>query len=486
LRPQHVGLGGPLRGNGQTMVSRPPVNIGVIGCGERARFYLRAGGELFRCVACCDLRREAAEALRSEWHFGAAYTDPARLLRRNDIDLVLLLTPPSAYPEWIPAAAQAGKHIYLEGPWVASRETVQKVLEACQSAAVHLGMAHPRRALPRIVAAKRVLESGLLGAPFLGHWETARLHRWPPTSDEAGTLPNCLSEALAPEIDVLCFLVQQPVQEVYARAGRAPFRPDGEGETWAALTLTLGPGMVVQMFHSWDCQSEQRAIESRFHLECTQGTLFVNEEGPDTVAAYLAPQRAWLRPDLPEFGEEIRQSLEAFVEGLSEGVEAEPLAADQLQLLEVTWAVAESLKRNVPVAVPSRFSPEPLSPEAEPVALSVQPPRPRRRFRRARLSPADLARYAARPVPQFDPPVLALPALPLEPPEGPGDPAEPPPAAEDRDPDEGAEELPHRLPASEEEPPAEAGPGPGEEEGAASGSAAVEGPTDDAPPGEAG
>lgn len=431
-------------------MSPDPVNVGIIGCGERARRYLRAGGELFRCVACCDLRREAAEALRSEWHFGAAYTDPARLLRRNDIDLVLLLTPPSAYAELIPAAAQSGKHIYLEGPWVAPRETVQKALESCQSAAVHLGMAHPRRALPRIIAAKRVLESGLLGAPFLVHWETAHLHHGSSASGEPAP-PSLLSEALAPEIDVLCFLVQQPVREVYARAGRAPFRPEGEGETWAALTLALGQGVIAQMFHSWDCQSEQYTVEGRFHLECTQGALFVNEEGPDTVAAYLAPQRAWLRPDLPEFSAEIRRSLQDFIERLSEGVEAEPLAADQLQALEVTWAIAESLKRNAPVAVPP---PAALAPPETERMVPAAPPGRARRFRRARLSPEALTRYAARPVPQFDPPVLVLPALPTEPSEAEVVTETPAPASEDQSPEAGTGEPPGQGSALEEPSPA--------------------------------
>lgn len=397
------------------MISRSPLNLGIIGCGERAREHLQAYKNLFRPVACCDLRREVAEALRSEWHFGAAYTDAGKLLRRNDIDLVLLLTPPTTYPELIPAAAQAGKHIYIEGPLAMSQEDARRVLEACQAAAVHLGIAPSQRALPRIVAAKQVLESGLLGSPFLVHWETACLRHWPPSST-AEAVPHLLLEDLVPEIDVLCFLLQQPVREVYARAGRAPFRPasNGGGETWALLTLTLAQGVVAQMFHSWDCQNERRAVEGRFHLECTHGALFVNEEGPESVVAYLAEQKAWLHADLPEGAAGMRHSMEEFLDRVAERAEPGFPTSDQLQALEAAWAIAASLQRNVPVTVQSLWETErAVSSAIERAAPAAS--RPRRRFRRGWLPPEDLSRYLARPVLQADPPVLVLSALPAVP-----------------------------------------------------------------------
>jgi predicted dehydrogenase len=444
------------------MDSRNPFNLGIIGCGDRARAYLRAGEDLFRCVACCDLRREAAEALRAEWHIGAAYTEARKLLRRNDLDVVALLTPTAAYAELIPAVAQAGKHIYLEGPLATTREAARAAIEACQAAAVHLGVVQPPRAWPRIAAAKRVLESGLLGAPFLARWETAHLRHWPADPAEMerrrrgetetrrhgdtetqvpgtlgtlGTLgtsggeAGLLIEAVAPEIDLLCYLLQQPVSEVYARAGQGPFRAaqgqigrttSSPRETWAVLTLTFADGAVAQMFHSWDCQGEQLAVAGRFHLECAQGALFVNEEGPDTVAAYLAGPKAWLRPDLPPATSGRRRNMEEFLNRLAEGMEPEPPAPDQLYALEAVWAVVESLERHLPVAVQPLFPPEPAGPpEVEPTTLPAGPlPSPPHRPRRARLSPEDTARYAARLVPQPAPPVLVLspqPTAPSEP-----------------------------------------------------------------------
>jgi hypothetical protein len=184
--------------------------------------------------------------------------------------------------------------------------------------------------------------------------------------------------------------------------------------------LTFADGAVAQMFHSWDCQGEQLAVEGRFHLECAQGALFVNEEGLDTVAAYLAGPKAWLRPDLPPATSGRRRNMEEFLNRLAEGMEPEPPAPDQLYALEAVWAAAESLERNVPVAVQPLFPPEPaVQPELEPTTLPAVPlPISPHRPRRARLSPEDTARYAARLVPQPSPPVLVLsppPTAPSEP-----------------------------------------------------------------------
>ncbi len=94
-----------------------PVRFALVGCGRIGRWHARGLARLpdTSLVAVTDSDAEALAALARE--FGA---DPCRslesLLRRSDVDVVIVATPPAGHAAIGEAAAAAGKHVLIEKP----------------------------------------------------------------------------------------------------------------------------------------------------------------------------------------------------------------------------------------------------------------------------------------------------------------------------------------------------------------------------------
>lgn len=104
------------------------------------------------------------------------YATPQELLADPDVDAVYVATPPGSHRDYAVAAAEAGKHVYVEKPMARTGAECEAMIEACERAAVGLFIAYYRRALPRFVAAERALRAGALGTVERA---TVRLHHTP-------------------------------------------------------------------------------------------------------------------------------------------------------------------------------------------------------------------------------------------------------------------------------------------------------------------
>ena len=85
------------------------------------------------------------------------------LLADASIDAVVLATPHSQHCEEIVAAAQAGKHVFVEKPLGLNYENSRHAAEECQKKGVTLAVGYNWRFQPALQEIKRMLEDGRLG-----------------------------------------------------------------------------------------------------------------------------------------------------------------------------------------------------------------------------------------------------------------------------------------------------------------------------------
>src|SRR5215470_2753451 len=92
------------------------IGIGIIGCGNISTVYLHNAPRFRGLVvrACADLRPEAAKAQAAKFGIEAVPVDA--LLARDDIQIVVNLTQPTAHLGVSLAALSAGKHVFSEKP----------------------------------------------------------------------------------------------------------------------------------------------------------------------------------------------------------------------------------------------------------------------------------------------------------------------------------------------------------------------------------
>jgi predicted dehydrogenase len=85
------------------------------------------------------------------------------VLKRPDIDAVVLATPHSAHAEQVTAAATAGKHVHVEKPLTLDRPSAAKVVETAKRAGIVLAVGFNRRFHPSVVEIRKRLADGRLG-----------------------------------------------------------------------------------------------------------------------------------------------------------------------------------------------------------------------------------------------------------------------------------------------------------------------------------
>jgi predicted dehydrogenase len=98
----------------------------------------------------------ADQGIRLLPDYQAVLADPA-------VQAVVLATPHSQHAEQVIAAAERGKHVFVEKPFTLSKASAEAAVVACRKAGVVLALGHNRRFLPAVIEMQRLLAEGALG-----------------------------------------------------------------------------------------------------------------------------------------------------------------------------------------------------------------------------------------------------------------------------------------------------------------------------------
>lgn len=138
-------------------------------------FFFRTGLEPVRKVI---VGRNAEKAKQAAQLFGwDEYScDWQEVVRRPDIDAVVIVTPPNTHSAIAIAAAEAGKHIFCEKPFTITVEEAERTTDAVQRSGVKHMLGFNYRRVPALGLAKQLIQSGRLGKIF--HFRAVYLQDW--------------------------------------------------------------------------------------------------------------------------------------------------------------------------------------------------------------------------------------------------------------------------------------------------------------------
>ncbi|MFS0723391.1 Gfo/Idh/MocA family protein [Paenibacillus sp. 1P07SE] len=173
------------------------IRWGIIGCGNVTEVksgpaFQKAEGSRLTAV----MRRDGAKAEDYARRHGVGkwYANADDLIRDPEVDAVYIATPPAEHLPYTLQAAEAGKPVYVEKPMALDAEECLEMAEACRAARVPLFVAYYRRALPRFLKVKELLDTGAIGrihAVNTRHW------RRPSEQEMRGDLPWRLQREIA-------------------------------------------------------------------------------------------------------------------------------------------------------------------------------------------------------------------------------------------------------------------------------------------------
>jgi predicted dehydrogenase len=173
------------------------IRWGIIGCGSVTEVKSGPGFQLAEHSSLMAVMRRDGDLARdyAERHNVPRWYDRADdLIRDPDVDAVYIATPPNAHKDYTRLVAQAGKPVYVEKPMALNHGQCHAMIQACDQANVPLFVAYYRRALPRFLKIKELIESGAIG---LIRCVNVMLHK-PVESDELD--PGSLPWRVRPEI----------------------------------------------------------------------------------------------------------------------------------------------------------------------------------------------------------------------------------------------------------------------------------------------
>ena len=160
------------------------VGIGIIGLGVISDTYLENLSSFpdVEVLVVGDLLVDRAEAQAAKYgvpSFGTADD----VLAHPGVDLVINLTIPAVHIEVSRAAIAAGKHVWTEKPLGLDRDGAAELLREADAAGLRIGSAPDTLLGPGFQAARRAIESGVIGRPLFAQttFQTQGPDLWHPS-----------------------------------------------------------------------------------------------------------------------------------------------------------------------------------------------------------------------------------------------------------------------------------------------------------------
>ena len=143
--------------------------IGCIGVGSMGTGDARDHAHFGDIVAVCDVDQNHAEKAKNDPQIGKgkadAYGDYRKVLDRNDIDVVSIVTPDHWHVKIAIEALKAGKHVFCQKPLTLTLEENQLIRNACKKYKdkVFIVGTQQRSDKDRFLRAVNMVQKGLLG-----------------------------------------------------------------------------------------------------------------------------------------------------------------------------------------------------------------------------------------------------------------------------------------------------------------------------------
>jgi predicted dehydrogenase len=337
-------------------------NVAVVGCGI-GRLHIAEGYERlrdeFRVAALCDVNPERLAKIGDEFAIDRRVASFEEVLRMSDVDIVDICTPPALHVEQALAALAAGKHVICEKPLAGSLADVDRLIAAERTAKTRLMPVFQYRFGNGLRRAKRIVDLGFAGTPYLATVETAWKRgavyysvpwrgRW--ETELGGVL---LTHAIHSH-DILTYLMG-PIASVFARTATR-VNPI-EVEDCAVASLVLESGALASLAATLGSPKEISRL--RF---CFEHVTFESSLGP-----YSPGDDPWeIVPASPEAEARITQALAdwrfvpsrfegllgSYHQALANGAEFPVTLADARRSLELVTALFHSAETGAAVALP--------------------------------------------------------------------------------------------------------------------------------------
>lgn len=347
-----VALAGGAKVRGDAPNSK--VNLGIIGCGARANQLMpdlldHCPGA--RIAAVCDLVEERYKRFQqiAERDKPAGYTDFRKMLDKEKLDGVLVVTQPNAHAEVVVPVLDAGVHTFAEKPMDITVEAIDAITKSARKAWKDKGVLYQigtqRRYHPSYLAGVGEIHNGLIGeVNFIqGQWHWA----WTVGKRKVDRDGGRFIEQASHHTDVATWVAGDIAPTHCASMGGTRIKdleggPNMYSETYSATSFMFPNGIVFSYTHlfglpRWFVQEKMWVFGNDGGVDLVKG-MYHRFESPSELQAKQAAASSGETADFPPTRKQIaedsgtdwnrgtREELQDFVENIKTGAKRMPNA----------------------------------------------------------------------------------------------------------------------------------------------------------------
>lgn len=306
------------------------VNVAVVGCGFWGKNHARVFSELDSCnlSAVVDIDTDRARAFGDlynvEW-----YTDLSKVLKRKDVDSVSICTPTITHAKLALEAIEAGKHVLIEKPMTSTIEEAKEVIEAAKVNDVKIMVGFIERFNPAVKRAEELIREGEIGRIVLA--SARRVSKWPVRIGDVGVIKDLAIH----DIDLMCYLFNDEVEQVYAVAGSVSHR--FEDHAYIVLRFKEGAAFIEA---NWITPKKIRNLT----LTGTEGIIQVEY----IKQALTVENNNMMYMPVLAYEEPLKLELSHFVKSILKGQKPKPSGEDGFRALRICEEALKSAKTHSP------------------------------------------------------------------------------------------------------------------------------------------
>jgi predicted dehydrogenase len=294
-------------------MSFKPINVACLGMGWWSDVLADAiqRSDKINIVSCYTRSEDKRNAFAKKYACAAAPSYESILADKN-IDAIINTTPNSVHRETTVAAAQAGKHVFLDKPIANTVADGRALTEACRKAGVVLGMGYQRRREGHFRWIKQQIDAGIFGKLVNAESNISRdrlgkidLSSW--RYQAAGMPGGVMLQIGIHYVDVLTYLMG-PVTAVSGRFAQLVL--PGDNPDVASLILEHENGALTTVNASYASASEYYLMniygkDASAYYDLHTGLRWL-KRGEDKPASVAAPKIDTFVDELEEFAAAVR------------------------------------------------------------------------------------------------------------------------------------------------------------------------------------
>ena len=194
------------------------IRAGIIGVGWGGTVHVPAFKLVpeFEVVVLCGSGTGHAADVAARNGIPESATDWEQVVRREDIDVIVVATPVALHYPMVMAAVAAGKHVLCEKSVALTAQEAQAMAEAAEAVGVASAVSFEFRRFPERMAVAQLVADGFLGQPHLTI-VTQAASMWHPSAPPPAPWKlslaaggGYLNAVLCHELDYLCWLHGPP------------------------------------------------------------------------------------------------------------------------------------------------------------------------------------------------------------------------------------------------------------------------------------